>query len=168
MPIELVKEAGDEAIQLIWKLCQQIWESKRWPKDWKKSTYIPIPKVPGAKECEKFRTIALINQTSKVLLKNLQVLHRMGVTVSLEATMMKQRLRYLGHILRADGMEKSVLLGLVEGNRRRGRPRVQWMDKVKKTTGMSVGMLKEMALDRPNWRVLTHDVTMARKRTDGT
>ena len=99
---------------------------------------------------------------------NVQVLQRMGVTSSLEATMMKQRLGYLGHILRADSMEKSLLLGMVEGNRRRGRPRVQWMDEVKKATGMSVQMLKEMALDRCSWRRMTHDVTMNRKRIDGT
>jgi hypothetical protein len=72
IPIELVKAAGEQGIQALTALCQSIWETGVWPKDWKKSVYIPIPKKGDARECANNRTIALISHTSKVLLKIIQ------------------------------------------------------------------------------------------------
>ena len=54
------------------KICQQIWKTKQWPQDWKRSVFIPIPKKGNAKECSNYRTIALISHTSKAVLKILQ------------------------------------------------------------------------------------------------
>ena len=53
-------------------ICQQVWKTQQWPKDWKKSVFIPIPKKGNAKECSDYRTIALISHASKVMLKILQ------------------------------------------------------------------------------------------------
>ena len=53
-------------------ICQQIWKTQQWPQDWKRSIFIPIPKKSKAKECSNYRTIALISQARKVMLKILQ------------------------------------------------------------------------------------------------
>lgn len=72
IPIELLKECGEEGIETLKRLCQNIWDNKQWPKDWKRSIYVPIPKKGDARECGNNRTIALISHTSKVLLKIIQ------------------------------------------------------------------------------------------------
>jgi len=69
IPIELFKEGGEEAVTILTELCQRIWISGKWPEDWKRSVYIPIPKKGDPRECENNRTIALISHASKVLLK---------------------------------------------------------------------------------------------------
>jgi len=69
IPIELFKEGGEEAIEILTQLCQRIWISGKWPDDWKRSVYIPIPKKGDPRECENNRTISLISHASKVLLK---------------------------------------------------------------------------------------------------
>ena len=53
-------------------LCQQIWKTQQWPQDWKRSVFIPIPKIGNAKECSNYHTIALISHASKVMLKIFQ------------------------------------------------------------------------------------------------
>ena len=53
-------------------ITQQIWKTQRWPQDWKRSVFIPIPKKGNAKECSNYHTIALISRTSKIMLKNIQ------------------------------------------------------------------------------------------------
>ena len=57
---------------MLQSICQQIWKMQQWPQDWKRSVFIPIPKKGNAKECSKYRTIALISHASKVMLKILQ------------------------------------------------------------------------------------------------
>ena len=54
-------------------ICQQIWKTQRWPQDWKRSVFIPVPKKSSAKECLDYHKIALISHASKVILKILQV-----------------------------------------------------------------------------------------------
>ena len=63
----------DDAVKVLYSLCQQIWKTQQWPQDWKRSVFIPIPKTGNAKECSNCCTIALISHTSKVMLKILQV-----------------------------------------------------------------------------------------------
>ena len=58
---------------MVHSICQQIWKTQKWPQNWKRSVFIPIPKKGNAKECSNYRTIALISHTSKVMLKILQV-----------------------------------------------------------------------------------------------
>ena len=64
-------------------ICQQIWKTQQWPQDWKRSVFIPIPKKGNAKECSSYYTIAHITQTSKVMLKILQVRHQQYVNCKL-------------------------------------------------------------------------------------
>ena len=59
-------------MKVLHSICQQIWKTQQWPQDWKRSVFIAIPKKGNAKECSKYRTIALISHASKVMLKILQ------------------------------------------------------------------------------------------------
>ncbi|XP_063295326.1 uncharacterized protein LOC134582583 [Pelobates fuscus] len=70
--IELFNILKDDAVKFLLVLCQQIWKTQQWPKDWERSVYIPIQKKGNAKECSNYRTIALISHASKVLLKIIQ------------------------------------------------------------------------------------------------
>ena len=69
MPVELFQILNDDAMKVLHSICQQIWKTQQWPRDWKMSVFIPIPKKGNAKECSNYRTIALISHTSKVMLK---------------------------------------------------------------------------------------------------
>ena len=70
--VELFQILKDDALQVLYPICQQIWKTQQWPQDWKRSVFIPIPKKGKAKECSNYRTIVLISHTSKVMLKILQ------------------------------------------------------------------------------------------------
>ena len=70
--MELFQIQKDDAVKVLYSICQQIWKTQQWPQDWKSSVFIPIPKKGNAKECSNYRTIALISHTSKVMLKILQ------------------------------------------------------------------------------------------------
>ena len=69
IPAELFQILKDDAEKVLHSVCQQIWKTQQWPRDWKSSVFIPIPKKGNAKECSNYCTIALISQTSKVMLK---------------------------------------------------------------------------------------------------
>ena len=66
--IELFRILKDDAVKVLHSICQQIWKTQQWPRDWKRAVFIPIPKKGNAKEC----SIALISHASKVMLKILQ------------------------------------------------------------------------------------------------
>ena len=70
--VELFQILKDDAVKVLHSTCQQIWKTQQWPKDWKSSVFIPIPKKGNAKECSNYRTVALISHTSKIMLKILQ------------------------------------------------------------------------------------------------
>ena len=70
--VELFQILKDDAVKVLNSISQQIWKTQKWPQDWKRSVFIPIPKKGNAKECSNYRTIALISHTSKVMLKILQ------------------------------------------------------------------------------------------------
>ena len=72
IPVELFKSLKDDAVKVQHSICQQIWKTKQWPQDWKRSVFIPIPKKGNARECSNYCTVALISQASKVMLKILQ------------------------------------------------------------------------------------------------
>ena len=72
IPMELFQILKDDAVRVLPSICQQIWKTQQWPQGWKSSVFIPIPKKGNAKECSNYRTIALISQASKVMLKMLQ------------------------------------------------------------------------------------------------
>ena len=70
--MELFQILKDDAVKVLHSICQQIWKTQQWPQDWKRSLFISISKKGNAKECSNYHTIALISDTSKVMLKILQ------------------------------------------------------------------------------------------------
>ena len=71
--VELFQILKDDAMIVLYSICQQIWKIQQWPQDREKSVFIPIPKKGNAKECSNYHTIVLISHTSQVVLKFLQV-----------------------------------------------------------------------------------------------
>ena len=72
IPAELFQILKDDAMKVLYSICQQIRKIQQWPQNWKRSVFIPIPKKGNAKECSNYHTIALISHSSKVMLKILQ------------------------------------------------------------------------------------------------
>ena len=72
IPVELFQILKNDAVKVLYSICQQIWKTQQWPQDWKRSVFIPIPKKGNAEECSNYHTTALISHTSKVMLKILQ------------------------------------------------------------------------------------------------
>ena len=99
---------------------------------------------------------------------NQSVLDELQPRYSLESMVVKQRLGYFGHIIRARGMEQDIMLGKVQGKRRRGRPRTRWLEGVTKETDRSLKVLSELTQDRKTWRKYVQRVTRSRRRLDGT
>ena len=72
IPVELFQIRKEDAVKVQHSICQQIWKTQQWPRDWKRSVFIPISKKGNTKECSNYCTIALISHASKVMLKILQ------------------------------------------------------------------------------------------------
>ena len=72
IPVELFQIIKDNAVNVLHSICQQIWKTKQWSQNWKRSVFIPIPKKGNAKECSNYCTTALISHASEVMLKILQ------------------------------------------------------------------------------------------------
>ena len=72
IPVELFQILKDDAVKVLYTICQHTWKTQQWLNDWKSSVFIPIPKKGNAKECSNYFTIAPMSHTSKVMLKILQ------------------------------------------------------------------------------------------------
>lgn len=92
-------------------------------------------------------------------LKRSNVIERIRPELSLIGKVTKQKLSYFGHVMRANSMENEMMLGMVDGDRRRGRPRTRWLDSIKTDTRMDIIEPKETVIDGKAWKCPTHRVT---------
>ena len=91
---------------------------------------------------------------------NQSILKEISPGHSLEGLMLKLKLQFFGHLMRrVDSLEETLMLGKIEGERRRGRQRMRWLNGITDSIDMGLGRLQELVIDRESWRAVVHEVT---------